>query len=378
MTELFGPRAEVERLVAVEAALTRAAGQVGLLSQDVALRVGTAIEQVTVDASELLAAGLRAGTSIIPLIALLREHVGPNLATAVHLGATSQDILDTATMVAVRAAIAVLRGQLGGIVATLARFAQRHAATPMMGRTLLQHALPTTFGLVAAGWMTAVADTDAGLAALTPRLAVQLGGPVGTGASFEGRAAPLAEALARSLGLAVPILPWHTDRSRVMAIAAAVGAVAGQAERIAGDLLLLAQSDVGEIHFTLAAGEGTSSAMAHKQNPVHAIFAVAAAAQAPGLVGSLGNLAARHQLQRAAGAWQAEWTLLPQLFIVTATALERLAAALDTMVVNAQVMEADLAVGCAAAYAAGSLEAHIRAAQLLVERALLALNLDVT
>ncbi len=236
----------------------------------------------------------------------------PYAADTVHQGATSQDIIDTAAMLLARSALDAIGADLAAAAdccAGLAADANRD--TPMIGRTLLQQAVPVTFGLVTAGWLTGLDEARETVARVrAQRLAVQFGGAAGTLASLGTDGPAVARLLAGELGLALPVLPWHTDRTRIVEVAAACAVVAAALAKIARDVTLLAQSEVAEVREGGggSGGErrGGSSAMPHKQNPVAAIASLGCTRRVPGLVATLAA-AAEQEHQRAAGAWHAEW-----------------------------------------------------------------------
>jgi 3-carboxy-cis,cis-muconate cycloisomerase len=210
----------------------------------------------------------------------------------------------------------------------------------MAGRTLLQHAVPVTFGLVTAGWTNALGEAAARLAGAGDGLAVQFGGASGTLAALGHQGPTVLDRLAHELGLAEPVLPWHTDRGRIAGLAGALGAVAGAVAKPAGDVVLLAQTEVGEVRED-AEGRGGSSTMPHKRNPVAAISARACARQAPGLVATLlANM--EHEHQRAAGAWHAEWRPLAELLRSTGSAAAWLRDCLEHLAVDPAAMRANL------------------------------------
>jgi 3-carboxy-cis,cis-muconate cycloisomerase len=293
---------------------------------------------------------------VVGLVRVLRERVGTELAESVHLGATSQDIIDTAAMLLARRALDMTIADAGVAIAAAARLAAIHRSTPMVGRTLLQAALPTSFGLVAAGWMVGLdRAADELVRVRDTGLAVQMGGPVGA------RAPQVAARVAAVLGLAEPLLPWHTERTRVAQLAGALGTVSGVAGKIARDVTLLAQSEVGELREGIE-GRGGSSAMAHKRNPVAAVSVIACAHRAPGLVATL-FAAMEQEHQRAAGAWQAEWGTLSDLLTLAGSAVAWLADLLDHLEVNTERMRANLAV-------LGAFDSPLADAEQLVDRAL--------
>jgi 3-carboxy-cis,cis-muconate cycloisomerase len=262
------------------------------------------------------------------------EHASPVVPLAkrfpdTHPGATSQDILDTAMMLVAKRALEPLLGDARAAADAAAALAEAHRETAIMGRTLLQDALPTSFGLKAAGWMAAIDEAAAALAAAP--LAVQLGGPVG----HHDPAA--AAALARELGLAAPVLPWHTNRLRSAALAATLGALAGVLGKVARDVTLMPEVREG------VEGRGGSSAMAHKSNPVAAVSVLACTRRVPGLVATM-YAAMEQEHERAAGAWQAEWGTLTDLLRLTGSATAWAHDLLEHLVVDSGAMRAGAGV----------------------------------
>lgn len=326
-------------LIEVEAALARSAAAAGVISADDAAGVVDVCQRLVVPIAELSAEAAASGNPVVPLVVRLRAAAGPDLAASVHIGATSQDILDSASMVLASRALDVLLADLRGAAGAAARLARTHRDTPMAGRTLLQQAVPITFGLKAAGWLVALDEATDRLATVrTTRLAVQFGGAAGTRAGLAGAGPEIARHLADHLGLADPVLPWHTDRTRVAELAGALGTAAGVVGKVARDLTLLAQNEVAEV------AEGTpggSSIMAHKRNPVAAVSAYASAAQAPGLVATLLTAMAQEH-ERAAGAWHAEWRPLRELLVATGSAVSWLRDGLTDLVVRPEAMRANL------------------------------------
>ncbi|KPC64177.1 3-carboxy-cis,cis-muconate cycloisomerase [Streptomyces chattanoogensis] len=313
---LTGDAAYLRAMLDAEAALTRAQAALGLAP-------GTAAAAVTAaahgqDPRDLALRARAAGNPVVPLVTGLTAAVAdrdPDAAPYVHRGATSQDILDTATMLVAARALDTVRADLARTADALRRTAAGHRDTPMAGRTLTQHAVPTTFGLKAAGWRALVLDAHDRLTAVRTALPVQLGGAAGTLAAFHAHAeadghrpAPdlgtrLLAAYAAETGLAEPALPWHTLRTPVADLAGALAFTAGALGKMAADVLTLSRTETGE----LAEGSGGgSSAMPHKANPVRATLIAAAARQVPAHAAVLyGSLAAEDE--RPAGAWHAEW-----------------------------------------------------------------------
>jgi 3-carboxy-cis,cis-muconate cycloisomerase len=306
-------------MVDAEVALARAQAAVGLISHDDATAIARACDGARFDVATIGREAGLSGTPVLALIATIRSLVPKGVADSVHHGATSQDIVDTATMIVARRATEVILADLAAAGAACAGLAKAHRETPIIGRTLLQPAVPTTFGLKAAGWMTAIDAAAAGIEAVRDRdLAVQLGGAVGSLAAFGDQGQALVRAYADQLGLPAPPIPWHTDRTRVAEIATALGVAACAVCKPARDVVLLAQFEVAEVSEGVG-GRGGSSAMAHKHNPVAAIATIASARRAPGLVATiLASMA--HEHERAAGDWQAEWLPLRDLMVTTGSA----------------------------------------------------------
>jgi 3-carboxy-cis,cis-muconate cycloisomerase len=254
------------------------------------------------------------------LVTALTALVPPD--TPVHLGATSQDIIDTAAMLVTRRCLGEALASLSAAAQRCATLTRSHAGTVMAGRTLLQQAVPTTFGLVTAGWLTAIDEARAQLHQVrASALAVQYGGAAGTLAALgesgqAGSGVTLAGLLADELGLPAPVLPWHTNRLRVLSLAAALTTACAALGKVARDVTLLAQTEVAEVH---EGAGGGSSTMPHKQNPVAAVVILGHTKQAPHLLASLAS-AAEQELQRAAGAWHAEWLPLTHLLRLTVSA----------------------------------------------------------
>ncbi|WNE96438.1 3-carboxy-cis,cis-muconate cycloisomerase [Streptomyces luomodiensis] len=300
-----GDTAFLQAMLDAEAALARAVAPAGA-----AQAVAGAARAELYDVRELALRARSGGNPVIPLVADLTAAVARTdreAASYVHRGATSQDILDTAAMLVAARALPLIVADLDRAAAELARLAAAHRDTPMPGRTLTQHAVPTTFGLKAAGWRTLVLDARDRLAALRPP--AQLGGAAGTLAAFGDDGAALPARFAEETGLAAPDLPWHTLRTPITDLGSALAFAVGALGKVAADVLVLSRTEIGEV------AEGTgggSSAMPHKSNPVRATLMAAAARQAPQLAATLlGSLTAEDE--RPAGAWHAEWQTLREL-----------------------------------------------------------------
>ena len=345
MAAVFSGESFARRMLAFEAALARAEARAGVIPEAAAAAIEAACRVELFDLAALYREAAVAGTPAIPLVRMLTALVEGDAGRYVHWGATSQDAIDTALVLQLREGLDLLTAQLLELGAACATLAARHRRTPMAGRTLLQQALPITFGLKAARWLALVTRQARRLRELRGRvLVVQLGGAAGTLASLGERGIAVTEYLAEEFGLAVPELPWHAERDRVAEVAAALGVVAGALAKIAGDVALLAQTEVGEVSEAAAPGKGGSSALPQKRNPVDATVALASARLAIGVVPViLGAMAQEHE--RAAGGWQAEWAALPDLFRYTASALARVHAAVGGLAVDPERMHANLELG---------------------------------
>jgi 3-carboxy-cis,cis-muconate cycloisomerase len=344
----------LQAMLDTEAALARALERAGLAVGGAGAAVTAAARAGHFDLAELGRQAALTGNPVPALARALRQLVPPEASAAVHQGATSQDIIDTAMMLLARSAARTTLASLAAAADAAAALAQRHGDTLMIGRTLLQQAVPVTFGLVAAGWLTSLDEARAALAAVRrDRLAVQFGGAAGTLASLGADGPRVAALLAAELGLAEPVLPWPTSRVRLVELAGALAAVAAATGKIARDVTLLAQSEVAEVREgagpqpaggSQSAGgtrRGGSSAMPHKNNPVAAIAILGCTKQVPGLVATL-IAAAEQEHQRAAGAWHAEWQPLTALLRLTASAASWCEDLLAGLEVDAEAMRANL------------------------------------
>ena len=334
------PRAWLEAMLDAERALSNAGAAAGIVPEHVATEIAGACDPERFDFEQLVDEGRAVGNVAEPLVRALAGSVGDEAARYVHRGATSQDIVDTASMLVSRRALALVLAEADDVAAATAALAHDHRDTLMVARTILQHAVPTTFGVKAAGWLTAVVETRVRLEQVSrERLAAQLGGAAGTLAGFGNKGIALVDLYARELDLQAPTIPWHTNRTRVAELGAALAITAGVASKIALDLVLLAQTEVAEV--AEGGGTGRSSTMPQKRNPVGSTLARAnarlAAAHATVLLGSL-----EQEHERAAGAWQAEWDALAGALAHTGGALHALAGALESLEVDAARMRQNL------------------------------------
>lgn len=342
MAAVFSPEAHIRAMLSFEAALARAEARAGIIPQQAADAIGASCGKAFIDMPTLYREAALAGTPAIPLVRMLTKHVGGDVQRFVHWGATSQDVIDTALMLQMRDGLDLLIADLLDVCAACARLAEAHRQTLMVGRTLLQQALPITFGLKAARWLALATRQVQALRERRERaLAVQLGGAAGTLAALGANGPQVVALFAAELELPAPDLPWHTERDRVAEIATALGVTAGAMEKIARDVTLLAQTEVGEAMEGAAPGKGGSSAMPQKHNPVDATGAIAAARLAIGFVPVLLS-AMGQEHERAAGGWQAEWAALPDLFRFTAGAVAGVQGAISGLRIDPARMKANL------------------------------------
>lgn len=347
MQRIFYDRACVQRMLDFEAALARAEAAHGVIPAPAAAAISAACDASRIDLEALAQAAAAAGNLAIPLVKQLTAEVAKDdteAAKYVHWGATSQDAIDTGLVLQLRDALAQIDDELAQLCDGLAQLAAAHRDTPMIGRTWLQHALPVTFGLKAAGWLDGLLRQRQRLAELRPRLlALQFGGAAGTLASLGGRGLDVAGTLAAQLGLDLPDAPWHSQRDRVAEAATVLGLLSGSLGKIARDISLQAQTEVGELAEPAAPGRGGSSSMPHKRNPVGCAAALAAATRVPGLVATmLAAMAQEHE--RALGGWQAEWDTLPQIVQLSAGALRQMRQVVAGLTVDAERMRANLSL----------------------------------
>ena len=350
----------LQAMLDAEAGLARALERAGLAPAGAGEAVTAAARAGNFDPNELGGLAALTGNPVPGLARALARQVPQTAVSAVHRGATSQDIVDTAAMLLARRAIDVIAADLVRAADAAAGLATAHRDSIMIGRTLLQQAVPVTFGLVAAGWLTSLDEARAGLDSVGPRLAVQFGGAAGTLASLGEAGQRVTALLATELGLAVPVLPWHTDRLRIIDLGTALARVAAVLGKIARDITLLAQSEVGEVSEgggpadaradqrgadqqapAASPRRGGSSAMPHKRNPVASIAILGCTRQVPGLLATLAA-ASEQELQRAAGAWHAEWEPLTALLRLTGSASSWAADLLPGLVVDTSRMAANL------------------------------------
>ncbi|HET9077983.1 MAG TPA: 3-carboxy-cis,cis-muconate cycloisomerase [Acidimicrobiales bacterium] len=337
LLEATGPGAWLAALLDAEAALARAEADTGVIPAEAAEAIAAACRADLFDPEEIGRQARAGGNPVIPLVARLVERTGAGGKDFVHWGATSQDILDTAAVLVARRAGRIIADDLCSLADGCAVLADRHRHSVMTGRTLLQPALPITFGFKAAGWLVGVTDCRGAVDRALAGLAVQLGGATGTLASLGSAGPAVAAAFARQLDLPEPVMPWHSSRQRMVALAAALGQAAGSAAKISGDVALLMQDEVAEAFEPAADCRGGSSTLPHKRNPVGAAAVGAAARRASALVGLFfGSLAGEHE--RPLVAWPVEWQSLGELLALAGGAVARTAETVGGLEVDVAAM----------------------------------------
>src|SRR3954466_392716 len=345
MRAVCDDRSTLQNMLDFEAALARAEAATGVIPASGVGPIEAACKADTFDMAALAEAATRSGNLAIPLVKTLTANVGRADAEAaryVHWGATSQDVIDTATMLTLRAGIDALDADLSRAIKGFAALARNHRNTAMVARTWLQHALPMPFGLKAAEYAASLARARCRLKRLhSETLALQFGGAAGTLAALGDKGMAVAEALARELKLPLPEAPWHTHRDRIAEAASVLAILAGTCGKIARDVSLMMQTDVGEAFEPAGEGRGGSSTMPHKRNPVAAASALGCATMAPQLAATI--FAAQVQdHERSAGPWHAEWPTLPQLMLVTSGALAAIVDIAEGLDVDAARMRSNL------------------------------------
>lgn len=337
----------LQRMLDVEAALAHALAAADVIPATAVAPIVSACTVASLDVDDLVHAAARAGNLAIPLVKQLTaavKAIDAEAARYVHWGATSQDIIDTGVVLQVDATFALLESQLDALQTVLARQASRYRDTPMVGRTWLQQALPITLGLKFAQWLDTMQRHRVRLRDARARCrALQFGGAAGTLASLGERAPLVATHLAQALDLTLPDVPWHTQRDRFCEAACAWGMLTGSLGKIARDVSLQMQTEVGELAEPTGAGKGGSSTMPHKRNPVGCAAVLTAATRVPNLVATmLQGMVQEHE--RALGGWQAEWDALPDIARMTSGALENVIEMLDGLEVHAERMRDNLAI----------------------------------
>jgi 3-carboxy-cis,cis-muconate cycloisomerase len=361
LRQAVSDEAWLQAMLDFERALAAAEARAGVIPEAAAEAIAASCRAELFDANELAAAGRGTGNPAEPLVRALRERVGGEAAGYVHWGATSQDVMDTAAVLVSRVALgAYVLSYLDAVAAVCAGLAREHRGTVMAGRTLLQQAVPTTFGLKVAGWLVSVLEAEAALRAWQPT--VELGGAAGTLAALGDDGLAVLSLLAEELDLPEPTVPWHTNRVRFAQLCSGLAILSGVLAKIGRDVALLAQTEVAEIR--QSAGTGGSSTMPHKRNPVGSSLAMACAehVRAACAVVTAGVM---EEHERGLGGWQAEWGALSHALAYTGGAAVNVLGTLDGLEVDPDHMRANLSELTAAEHASfvlarrvGRAEAH--------------------
>ncbi len=338
----FSDESVLQAMLDFETALARAEARCGVIPAQAADLITAAARLDKFDIRALADAAFRAGTPVIPLVKMLTDQVrraDPQAAGFVHWGATSQDVADTAMSLLLRRAEPILIADLKRLEKSLADLSERHKDSVMLGRTLLQAAPPVTFGLKAAGWLASVRRGRCRLQKTFGAAAVlQFGGASGTLASLANRGIPVTEALSADLGFGnPPAAPWHAQRDQLAALVCSCGVLTGSLGKMARDISLLMQNEVGEVSEPGGEGRGGSSTMPNKHNPTACALTLAAAHRVPGLVASfLSAMLQEHE--RGVGGWQAEWPIIAAVVQSTGVSIASMAEVAEGLSVDAQKM----------------------------------------
>jgi 3-carboxy-cis,cis-muconate cycloisomerase len=342
MRAVFADEARLQRMLDVEAALARAQAKLGLIPAEAAREITAEADVSRFDLAAIGRGTELVGYPIVPLVKALGEACAGDAGRWVHWGATTQDIMDTALVLQLREALDLIRQDLAGAEAALVDLARRYRDTPMAGRTHTQHALPITFGFKCALWLAPLQRHAERLARLRSEIAVvQFGGAVGTLASLGAEGIRVIDGLAAELDLRTPPIAWHVGRDGLAEVAGFLGLLTGSLGKIATDVALLMQAEVGEVAEPYQEGRGGSSTMPQKRNPIACEFILACAANVRQLVPvMLGAIVQDHE--RATGAWHAEWIALPEAFALSAGALHHARLLLEGLMVDPTRMRRNL------------------------------------
>lgn len=372
LERILSDESRLQRMLDFESALAKAEARAGVIPPGAAAKIAEHCKTESLDLPAIAEAAARAGNLAIPLIKMLTEAVAArnkDAARFVHWGATSQDVIDTALILQLREILHLLERDLARLSDTLANLATQQRTTPVIARTWLQQAVPTTFGYIVAGWLDVILRHRLRLVELRPRvLALQFGGAAGTLAALSGRGAEVAKALAEELHLSLPAVPWHTHRDRMAEAAAFLGLLTGTLGKIARDISLHAQTEIAELSEPAGDDRGGSSTMPHKRNPVTCAAVLSASTRVPALVSTMLS-AMSQEHQRGLGGWHAEWETLPEILRLAGGALHHLSEMLPGLHVDTEHMRRNLgatkglifaeAVSTALADRMGKIPAHM-------------------
>jgi 3-carboxy-cis,cis-muconate cycloisomerase len=374
VSQLFSDAACLQGMLDFESALARAEATAGAIPSAAATAIAAKCRAELFDVEKLRHAAALAGNVAIPLVQQLRDLVAAqdkNAANFVHCGATSQDVIDTGLILRLREALRLIHSDTDQLCGALVALADQHRATPIVGRTFMQQAVPTTLGMKFAGWLDALLRHRDRLHETQQRcLVLQFGGAAGTLASLGSHAEAIAKNLSAELKLPLPQISWHSHRDRMAEIATTMGLLTGTLGKIARDISLHAQTEIAEMNEPAEEGRGGSSTMPHKRNPVAGVSIISAAIRVPGLVSTMLNAMTQEQ-ERGLGGWHAEWETLPEIVSLAAGALHQLTSLAPKLELDVECMKQNLAAtnglifAEAASAALGQKIPRVRARQLL-------------
>jgi len=343
MRRVFSDKSLIARYAEVEIALARAEARCGVIPADAARAIAERTDVASLDLEALRHETDIVGYPILPLVHQMARQCG-EAGRYVHWGATTQDIMDTAVVLQMRAGLAIIEGDIAALRDSLADLARRHRDTPMAGRTHLQQALPVTFGYKAAIWLSMFDRHAERLAELKPRVLVgQFAGAAGTLASLGDKGFEVQRALCEELGLGVPVATWHVARDGLAEAVNFLALVAGSLGKIALDIMIMASTEFAEVYEPFVKGRGASSTMPQKRNPISSELMLAASKAVRQHAGLMLD-AMVQDFERATGPWHAEWMAIPESFVLTAGALNQARFALSGLVVDTQKMADNLAI----------------------------------
>jgi 3-carboxy-cis,cis-muconate cycloisomerase len=345
VTKLFRDDACLQGMLDFEAALARAESSVGVIPSSAASAIAAKCHAELLDPKKLAEAAAQAGNLAIPVVKRLKELVAAenkDAANFVHWGATSQDAIDTGMILQCREALALIVADANELCSALAKLADEHRATPIVGRTWMQHAVPTTLGMKFAGWLDALGRHRERLRQTQKNcLVLQFGGAVGTLAALGSKGDAVAKQLAKELNLASPQIPWHSHRDRMAEIATTLGLLTGTLGKIARDISIHAQTEIDELREPAEEGRGGSSTMPHKRNPVATAAILSAATRVPALVSTMLSAMVQED-ERGMGGWHAEWETLPEIVCLAAGALHQLTIVMPHLEIDIERMRQNL------------------------------------
>jgi 3-carboxy-cis,cis-muconate cycloisomerase len=345
VTKLFRDDVCLQGMLDFEAALARAEASAGVIPSSAASAIAAKCRAELFDQKKLAAAAALAGNLAIPLVKQLKELIAAenkDAANFVHWGATSQDAIDTGMILQCREALALIAGDVNELCNALAKLADEHRCTPLVGRTWMQHAVPTTLGIKFAGWLDALGRHRERLSQTQNNcLVLQFGGAVGTLAGLGSQGEAVSKQLAAELKLALPQIPWHSHRDRMAEIATTLGLLTGTLGKIARDISIHTQTEIDELREPAEEGRGGSSTMPHKRNPVAAAAILSAAIRVPALVSTMLSTMVQED-ERGMGGWHAEWETLPEIVCLAAGALHQLTVLVPQLEIDVQRMRQNL------------------------------------